>query len=43
MSDAWRDRDRYDSWADRFFILAAVIFGSGALLNLIMMILSLTR
>jgi hypothetical protein len=38
-----RDRDWYNKWADRFFFLSAAIFASGALLNLIMMILSLTR
>lgn len=38
-----RDKDWYDKWCDRFLIAAAVIFGSGAILNLIMMILALTH
>lgn len=36
-----RDREWYDRWADRCFLIAAAIFGLGALLNLAMMILSL--
>ena len=38
-----RDADWYDKWCERFLILAVSIFGAGALLNLIVMVLALTH